>query len=239
MVPFPINRRFNYPQFSAYTAPDGIRVYHTPGGIPAPSVTTILGTLPKPGIDAWRKAVGKAHADFITKESTDIGSEMHDMLEGWVSDYLQGRPQRPAVTEKEKLAFKMYGAIRQYGLCDLDEVWGIEEALHCHHLYAGRCDLIGVYAGEPSIIDYKSSRKPKPEAWVKNYKLQIAAYAVAHQEMFGVDAITQGVILIGIRPDVRSGKVFQRFILDRDELEANKIEWMGIVEKFHQELYAA
>lgn len=235
--PFPIVRRFDYPKFEAVTAADGIRVYVTPEGEPAPSVTTILSTLPKPGIDAWRARVGDKEANRVTKEATDIGSNMHDMLEGYVSAFLQGRPDVPPKTDYERMAWGMSLVVRQYGLAgSLEEVWGIEEALYCHALYAGRTDLIGVYEGKSSIIDYKTTRRPKPEAWIENYKMQIAAYAVAHEEMFGVDAIDQGVILMAVRPDSKSGKVIQRFIINKSDMTRYKSKWMQVVEEFHRSL---
>lgn len=234
---FPFRPPFQYPKFDAVTFDDGIRVYMTPAG-PAPSVTTILGTLPKPGIDAWRERVGEQEAKRITKEATDIGSLTHDLLEGYVSAYLKGTPYKPPETEYEHLAHRMAGFIKRFALPDLSEVWAIEEALHCHNLYAGRCDLIGVFADKPSIIDYKTSRHPKPVEYIYSYKLQIAAYAVAHREMFGEDGITQGVILIAIRPDLRNTTFIQRFILKEDELNELKIKWMEVVEEFHHKLAA-
>ena len=87
-----------------------------------------------------------------------------------------------------------------------------------------------------TILDYKSSRRPKPPEWIYGYKLQIAAYACAHAEMFGEDIIDQGVILIAIRPDVSKGpQRFQRFIIDRDELDARKLEWAELVDRFYAE----
>ena len=52
--------------------------------------------------------------------------------------------------------------------------------------YAGRVDII--YENDKAhliILDFKSSKKPKKEDWIENYKLQIAAYALAYWEMTG------------------------------------------------------
>ena len=35
------------------------------------------------------------------------------------------------------------------------------------------------------ILDFKSSKKPKKEDWIENYKMQIAAYSLAYWEMNG------------------------------------------------------
>ena len=41
---------------------DGGRVYVTPAGSVYPSITSILGRQPKPGIEEWRKKVGAEEA---------------------------------------------------------------------------------------------------------------------------------------------------------------------------------
>ena len=62
-------------------------------------------------------------------------------------------------------------------------------------LYAGTTDLVGVYNGKPSIIDYKQTNKPKKTEWIHDYFIQCAAYAAAHNELFGTD-IKQIIILM-------------------------------------------
>jgi len=80
--------------------------------------------------------------------------------------------------------------------CPASEVWCQETALwSASRRYAGRVDLVGVWEGEPAIIDFKTSRKPKQDAWITDYWLQTTAYALAHNELFGSD-ITQLVLLI-------------------------------------------
>ena len=53
---------------------DGSRVYVTPQGKVYPSITSILGTQPKPGIEAWRKKIGEEEANRIMKESSALGT---------------------------------------------------------------------------------------------------------------------------------------------------------------------
>jgi hypothetical protein len=237
MTPYPIVKRYEYPTLSAITYPTGGRVYNTPHGHQVPSVTTILSTLPKDGLVQWRERVGDEEADRITEEACNIGTNMHDRLEGYVSNYLQGRPNDPPETDEDRIALQMAENMKRFGLPDLDEVWGIEEALYCEHLYAGRTDLIGVYMGKSAIIDYKSARRWKRPDWVESYRMQIAAYNFCHKAMFG-EGMESGVILIAVRPSdnpYSKQKALQRFVLNKSELDRYEDKWLSLVEKYYKD----
>ena len=225
---FLYNPRYSYPDLHADTDPSGYRVYETPGG-PAPSVTTILSTLPNPGLDAWRQKVGEEEAKRISVEATTIGSHMHNYLEA----YVKGLEEEEPKDDLQEIGKKMAVPIKRYGLRGLDEVWAVEEALHCHNLYAGRTDLIGVYDGLPSIIDYKTSKRLKTPEYIHHYKLQTAAYSIAHAEMFGEDVIKQAVILIAIRPSKYQPSDMQKFVIGPDEFQKYRDEWMDVVSNFY------
>jgi len=233
-----MNKRFKYrtdliyPEMESETLPNGKRTYYTPDG-PATSVTTILSSLPHPELDAWKERVGEGEAFRISKEATDIGNCMHNRLEAYVKDeeYVDtGIPE-------EAFAKRMFQMVKTTGLARVNEIWGVEEALYCHSLYAGRTDLIGVYNKIPSIIDYKTSKYFKKDTYIENYKLQTAAYNIAHDEMFGDLGIRQGVLLIGTRPNPEYNvpAKLQRVIIPEDEMQEYKLKWMDIVEEFHKE----
>lgn len=232
-TPFPIVNRYNYPKLDAVTLKTG-RTYLTPQGHNVPSVTTILNIIPKQGLIDWRNRIGDEAADEIVEEACDIGTTMHDMLEGYVSNFLQGRPNNPPETDNEKIAYKMADTITKYGLEDLNTVWGIEEALFCENLYAGRTDLIGIYKGKSAIIDYKSSRMFKKPEWIENYKMQLAAYNFCHHSMFDEEMET-GVLLIAIRPGPRNTQNIQRVILNKSEMEKYKDKWLDLVTRYYAE----
>lgn len=236
-TPYPIRKKYNYPKLTATTFPTGGRVYNTPNGHQVPSVTTILSILPKDGLVEWRNRIGDEEADRIVDEACEIGTNMHDRLEGYVSNYLQGRKNEPPETDEDKLAFLMAENMKRYGLPDLDEVWGIEEALYCEDLYAGRTDLIGVYNGKSAVIDYKSSRSWKRPEWVESYRMQIAAYNFCHKAMFG-EGLESGVILISVRPSSNpysKQKTLQRFLLNKSELDRYEDKWLTLVERYYNE----
>lgn len=222
--------RFEYPELSSVTNPDGKRQYMTPDG-PAPSVTTILGTLPNPELDAWRERVGEEEANRISKEATTIGSYMHDMLE----QFMLNRKYEKSLDPLEAIALKMFQPVRLIGLKDLNEVWGVEVALHVSNIYAGRSDLIGVYKKRPSVIDYKTSIYPKPPKHLEKYKLQAALYALAHDTMFSPEKLKQAVLLIGIRPNMERNVAAncQVVIVDEDELRFYQDKAIEILVDFY------
>ena len=65
-------------------------------------------------------------------------------------------------------------------------VHGLESPLYSHNLQlAGRVDCIAEYDGKLSVIDFKTSAKPKKEEWIQNYFIQETAYAKMFEELTG------------------------------------------------------
>jgi hypothetical protein len=233
-TPYPIVKKYDYPILTAVTKPTG-RTYTTPLGDVVPSVTTLLGMQPKPELEAWRERLGEEEATRITEEACRIGNVMHNSLEGYVSSYLQGRPNIPPENDEERLSLKLANEIIFYALDEhLHEVYGIEEALYCENVYAGRTDLIGIYRGKTAIIDYKSSRRWKADKYLEGYKMQIAAYNFAHKSMFN-EGMKSGVILIAIR-EPSGGKTIQRVILDQNQLDYYEGKWLSLVDEYYEKL---
>lgn len=231
-----MNSRFKYredlvyPELESHTSDDGDRIYLTPTGW-APSVTTIISTLPHPGLDKWRNRVGEEEAERVSEEARNIGTHVHDMLECYVRsvDYeLKNTPE-------EKLAKNMFTAVKMMGLRNLQEVWGIEVSLFYENLFAGRTDLVGVYEEKPSIIDYKTGRYFKRNEWIEDYKLQVASYAICHDYLFPEEEIEQCVLLIGTRanPDYKVLPNCQRVVIGKDELQYWKERWIRVLEDYY------
>ena len=87
------------------------------------------------------------------------------------------------------------------GMCNVNEVWGVEVPMYFPGIYAGTTDLVGVHSGEHAIMDFKQSNKPKKVEWIEDYKLQLCAYAEAHNEVYGTK-ISKGVVLMCVKPAV-------------------------------------
>jgi genome maintenance exonuclease 1 len=105
-------------------------------------------------------------------------------------------------------------------------VYGCEISLYYPDRYAGKADVIGVHNDDLSIMDFKQTNKPKRRQWVWDYFQQLAAYALAHNELYGTD-IQKGVIMM-----CSVDCLYQEFILEGDEFKRAAEAWMERVEKF-------
>lgn len=185
-----------YPTLTTTTFNNG-RWYNTPHGKCYPSVTTVLGLTmsaeKEKSLNDWRNSLGVAKANQVSKTATDNGTVLHELIERYLkkTDLMAPIPgysiQPHNLTALNALKIK---------LNKIEEIWCIEEALYSDLLeVAGRVDCIGVYKGRPSIIDFKTAARIKSEKDIEDYKYQLAAYAIMHNEMFGTE-ITNGVILM-------------------------------------------
>ena len=220
-------QRYNYHNIARVTI-DGKRHYATPTGENLPSVTTILDkTKPQEKIDAlnnWRKRVGYQQAQTITTEAAGVGTVMHKMLE----EHCKGEARPVGSNQVQQIARKMADTVITNGLANMTEVWGLEVPLYYPGLYAGTTDLVGCWKGDPAIGDFKQTNKPKKREWIDDYFLQLSAYIMAHDELYGT-TIPRGVVLMCSR-----ACEYQEFILEGDELEKYKAHWIDRVEQYYK-----
>ena len=196
-----ITQKYNYADLKRQ---DGdTRLYLTPDGEALPSVTTVLNkTKDKTFLKKWRQKVGEKKAEQIIKDSAQIGTALHLYIERFVNG-----EQYKDLTKIGIQAEKMAKKIIDESFKDLTEIWGSEVHLYYPGRYAGTTDMIGVYKGRPTIIDFKQTNRPKKREWVQDYLMQLSAYAVAHNKLFNTE-IDQGVVLMCSRD-----LTFQRFEL--------------------------
>ena len=196
-----LTQKYNYADLKRQ---DGVtRVYLTPDGESLPSVTSVLSkTKDKSFLKQWRARVGEKKAEKIIADSSAIGTALHLYIEHYVNEHAY-----KDLTEIGVKAETMAQVIIEQGLKDIDEVWGSEVHLYYPGKYAGTTDMVGLYKGRPAIIDFKQTNKPKKREWIQDYLMQLSAYAMAHNKLFGTD-IDQGVILMCSRD-----LTFQRFEL--------------------------
>ncbi len=194
-------KKYNYADLKRQ---DGdTRLYLTPDGEALPSVTTVLGkTKDRSFLKKWRQKVGEKKAEQIIRDSAKIGTALHLYIERFVNG-----EQYKDLTKIGIQAEKMAKKIIDEAFKDLTEVWGSEVHLYYPGKYAGTTDMIGVYKGRPTIIDFKQTNRPKKREWIQDYLMQLSAYAVAHNKLFNTE-IDQGVILMCSRD-----LTFQRFEL--------------------------
>jgi hypothetical protein len=207
--------------------PEG-RKYVDPQGNRLPSVTTILDRTKsekdRQALDSWRRSIGEKRAKEITTEAAFRGTLMH----GYLEKYLRGDNPAPGTNYFHQQSYKMAAVIIEtYIKPFLDETWGLETSLYYPELYAGTTDLVGLYQGVPSIIDFKQTNRQKDDNRVVDYKLQLAAYAAAHNQIYGT-TINQGVILMCSK-DLEP----QRWVVTGTEFEEMTQRWWQRVADYH------
>jgi genome maintenance exonuclease 1 len=167
------------------------RLYLTPDGESLPSVTSVLSkTKDKEFLRRWKQRVGDKKAQKILDESSRIGTALHLFIERFVND--TGYKDLTKIGVK---AEQMAQIIIEQGLKDVNEVWGSEVHLYYPGKYAGTTDMVGLYKGRPAIIDFKQTNRPKKREWIQDYLMQLSAYGMAHNKIFGTD-IDQGIIMM-------------------------------------------
>ena len=204
---------------------DGKRRYDWGGDTPVPSVTTILSaTKDQTHLLEWRRRVDEQKAQEITTEAAGVGTRMHKYLETFVET---GEWPIAGSNPYAQKAHAMATRIKVHALCDVNEIWGSEVPLYVPHLYAGTTDLVGLYKGNPSIMDFKQSNKVKKKEWVEDYYLQMTAYALAHNEVYGTD-IREGHIFMCTRDEE-----YLQFDLWPDEFDEWSNKWWDRVHDFY------
>jgi len=208
------------------------RVYLTPDGEQLPSVTTILSaTKDMTHLNEWKKRVGVEKAAQITREAAGVGTALHSNLER----FLIGEQRQPGNNPVHKKANAMANKIIEHGLSNMQEVWAIEQSLYFPGLYSGTTDLCGVYNGNPSICDFKQTNKPKKEEWIEDYKIQLMAYILAHNEVYSTD-IREGHVFMVSRGDDNiqiGGEVYQQFDLWPKDFNEYQDRWLAKVEEYY------
>jgi hypothetical protein len=171
---------------------DSGRKYKTPEGVNLPSITTVLSILSRDSIAAWRKRVGEAEANKISHRASSRGTRVHEIIEKYINndeDYRNG--YTPDIIDS-------FIAIRPILDDRIGRVFAQEAPLYSNHLgVAGRVDCVAEFDGKLSIIDFKTSLKPKRLDWIKNYFMQESAYAIMWEERTG-QPITQLVTIISV-----------------------------------------
>ena len=218
------SNKYNYIQGKQLTDPGtGTRVYDIVGSR-LPSVTTILGaTKNKKFLTDWIKKVGSERAEEIKNHSSRRGTAMHKFLESHIQgvgyDDLTGIGQ-----EAKPMAKK----IIEEGLLPVEEYYGSEITLYYPGLYAGSTDLVCLHNGLETIIDFKQANRPKKLEWIDDYFLQIAAYCMAHDYVYG-SKIQQGIIMV-CTPDL----YYQEFEFSGADLRSWKHKFLKRLDMFYE-----
>ena len=205
---------------------DNGRIYDV-AGFRLPSVTSILSRTKDQGfLKQWREKVGDKEADRIMNLSSVRGTAMHKYLESYITEV-----GYEDLTDTGKQAKTMAEKVVELGLAPIDEYYGSEVTMYYPGLYAGQTDLVCIHDGKDTIVDFKQANRPKREEWIDDYKLQIAAYAMAHDYVYN-STIEKGVIMV-CTPDL----YYQEFIIEGVELRNWKHKFLKRLNMYHDLIF--
>ncbi len=209
---------------------DGVRYYSVPDEdelLKLVSITSITSHFNREIFINWRKKVGEEEADRITKAATSRGTDMHSLVE----NYLYNK-DLPPVAPMADFLFK----IAKTQLNCINNIYALEGSLYSKQLgIAGTVDCIAEYNGELAIIDFKTSKKPKPREWIEHYFVQCMAYGCMLYELTGISvkklviimACENGECVVYEERDKSKyikllGKYIRKFVGDKLELYGTK-----------------
>lgn len=167
--------KIELPKLQKVTKESGERYYVTPEGNKYPSVTTILSEWKKKELAKWRKWVGYEEADRIKNFAAKRGTQFHTLCES----YLSGGPAEDTIG----------GMFNQFKplLHRIKNIQCMEQHLYCDKLkVAGQVDCVAEFDRCISIIDFKTSSKPKQEKNIWDYFMQASAYSYMYEDRTGI-----------------------------------------------------
>ena len=160
---------------------DGVRYYKVPDEeelVRLVSITSVTSHFNKEIFIKWRKKVGEEEAERVTKAATSRGTDMHLLVEHHLKN-----EELPEVQPISDFLFK----IAKTDLNRINNIYALEGSLYSKQLgIAGTVDCIAEYNGELAIIDFKTSKKPKPREWIEHYFVQCMAYGCMLYELTGI-----------------------------------------------------
>ena len=158
---------------------DSVRYYTLPSGNKKlVSITSVISHYKKDFFDNWRKKVGIEKANKITKKATSRGTDTHSLIESYLLN-----ENLPSVQPISEYLFK----IAKPTINRIDNIHCLESSLYSEVLgVAGSVDTIAEFDGELAVIDYKTSKEPKPVDWIEGYFVQTMFYGMALYEMTGI-----------------------------------------------------
>ena len=201
---------------------NGKRMYLAPNGEHYPSVTTVLSDYGKEGILEWRKRVGEAKANEISRKATTRGTSVHKVIERYLkNEDVSSIEMMPNV---KSLFVRMKDELDK----KINNIHCLEDKLFSHELkLAGTVDCVAEHNGELAVIDFKTSVKLKKKENIGNYFMQGAAYSTMFTEMTGL-SINKVVILIG----VDTANFCQTLVVQKEELDYHKQELQKYIDNY-------
>jgi len=219
------------PEYKRTTINNKRMYYDSVNDIYVPSVTTILSETKnekdKQILENWKRNVGEEKSEKIIKNSTDLGTLMHSFLE----DYIKGKNIHEGIKRKNLIyqnAYRIALKIIENEIKNWDVVIGSELELCCPNLYGGTVDLIFIQNNSLFVGDFKTARKMREESQIKDYQLQLSAYALAINEHKIEDLhIENGkIIMVDHEGNLKVWKY------DKEDMKRFEEEWLIRLNKY-------
>ena len=180
---------------------EGVRHYREKGStIAYPSVTSVLSFINGPKFADWRRRVGEEEANRVTKHATTRGTNLHTLFEHFLNN-----EDITGLKEWEvPLVNLMFRSAKPHLAKHVDNIYQQETQMSSDRLcLAGTVDLICEWDGELAVVDFKTSAKTKPEAWLEGYFVQLSAYWAMFSEKTGVVPKKLVVFLVAENGDIQ------------------------------------
>lgn len=156
-------------------------------------------------IKAWRNRIGKEKAQAITTKASRRGTAAHKLIE----EYVLGEPRSESMPNEIDLFKRLQSVADEY----IDNIRSVEGQMASTYLrVAGTVDLVADFDGKISIIDWKTSLRPKKKEYCEGYFMQASAYAVMFEENTGIPVSRLVVIIAN-----EESNIPQVFIEKRDD----------------------
>lgn len=202
------------------------RYYETQFGKFA-SITSVLSAMTdKTFLFEWKKRIGEDNANRISRQAAQKGTYLHSIIE----HYLNNDPGYSLIEgSQNRLAMAAFKKVKPVLDNRIGNIFALEKKLFSKKLrIAGTVDFIAEFDGVLSIIDFKSSIKPKRREYIHNYFIQETAYSLMLQDMSHHNLIADQLVTL-IMPDTQSDT--QIFIEKRDTWMK---ETINMINRYHK-----
>lgn len=190
-----------------------------------PSVTTVLSSTKsaKDGaiLKRWRDKVGCQEANRVSREATDRGTKIHALAEKFLIGL---EPVDTSELSQSELPF--WESILP-ALVPIRHIWTEKFLFHDRLQYAGTADCYGVVNGLRTLIDFKTSSKPKQDSWMQDYQMQLVAYSGALWNQYQ-QPVEQGLIIVAL-----ADQPAQQFFYTKREMLGFWDKWIERLNQFY------
>lgn len=191
----------------------GMRFYEVPDGDKYPSITSVLGSQPgkKEGLQKWRDRIGEQQANIISRKAANRGTVFHHICEDYLVDKLDESAQEKHKTSNF-LAWALFGQVKKVIDERIGDIFLMEQTMYStKHKVAGRCDLIAMFDGKPTVVDWKTATTMKKDEWNTDYYTQCSAYADMYTEHTGELIEDLAIVMVSEAGEV---EIFQKKVTD-------------------------